>query len=93
MATQKNELSDGVERADSGSGRRPHAGGWIFEHVNGLRVFGVVVAGIFLVFGANGSGWSLLLIVIGLAVYLGLLQLVALWARRVSGSVANSGAT
>ena len=51
----------------------------------------MVVAGLFLVFGGNLTGWSLLIIVIVLAVYLALLQLVAAWARKVSGSVAGSG--
>ena len=39
----------------------------------------------FIVFGGNLTGWSLLVILIVLAVYLGLLQLVAVWARRVRG--------
>jgi hypothetical protein len=43
-----------------------------------------VVAALFLVLGGDLSGWSLLVIVIVLAVFLGLLQLVAGWARRVS---------
>ena len=51
----------------------------------------MVVAGLFLVFGGNLTGWSLLVIVIVLAVYLGLLQLVAAWARRVSTPAASSG--
>ena len=45
-----------------------------------------MVAALFLVFGGNLTGWSLLVILIVLAVYLGLLQLVAAWARRVSAS-------
>jgi hypothetical protein len=49
-------------------------------------VVGVVVAAAFIVFGGNLTGWSLLVILIVLAVYLGLLQLVAVWARRVSGA-------
>ena len=44
----------------------------------------MAVAALFLVFGGNLTGWSLLIIVIVLAVYLGLLQLVAAWARRVA---------
>jgi len=51
----------------------------------------VVVAALFLVFGGNLTGWSLLIIVIVLAVYLGLLQLVAAWARKVANPVARSG--
>ena len=49
------------------------------------------MAGLFLVFGGNLTGWSLLVIVIVLAVYLGLLQLVAAWARRVAAPAASSG--
>ena len=44
---------------------------------------------LFLVFGGNLTGWSLLVIVIVLAVYLGLLQLVAAWARKISESAAS----
>ena len=77
----------GRPRPGSGSGRPPpveRVRGLILEHLNGLRIVGVVVAGLFLVFGGNLTGWSLLVIVIVLAVYLGLLQLVAAWARKVS---------
>ena len=71
-------------RAASESSRVRRSAGWILEHVNGLRIVGVVVAGLILVFGGNLTGWSLLVIVIVLAVYLGLLQLVAAWARKAS---------
>jgi hypothetical protein len=92
VATQGHGLSAGAGRAAAGSGQARRTGGWILEHVNGLRIVGVVVAGLFLVFGGDLTGWSLLIIVIVLAVYLALLQLVAAWARKVSGSVASSGA-
>ena len=49
------------------------------------------MAALFLVFGGNLTGWSLLIIVIVLAVYLGLLQLVASWARKVAHPLANPG--
>jgi hypothetical protein len=49
------------------------------------------VAALILVFGGNLTGWSLLVIVLVLAVYLGLLQLVAAWARRVAAG-ADPGA-
>jgi hypothetical protein len=91
VATQAHELTAGAGQAAAGSERARRSGGWIVEHVNGLRILGVVVAGLFLVFGGNLTGWSLLVIVIVLAVYLGLLQLVAAWARRVSTPVAGSG--
>jgi hypothetical protein len=91
VATQGHELTSGAGRAAAGSDRVRRSGGWILDHINGLRIVGVVVAGLFLVFGGNLTGWSLLIIVIVLAVYLALLQLVAAWARKVSGSVAGSG--
>ena len=31
-------------------------GGWIVEHLNGLRILGVVVAALFLVFGGTRNG-------------------------------------
>ena len=91
VATQAHELTAGAGQAAAGSERARRSGGWILEHLNGLRIFGVVVAGLFLVFGGNLTGWSLLVIVIVLAVYLGLLQLVASWARRVAAPAASSG--
>ena len=54
-------------------------------------IVGVIVAGLFLVFGGNLTGWGLLVIVIVLAVYLGLLQLVAAWARKVSDGHGAAG--
>jgi hypothetical protein len=91
VATQAHEVTAGTGRAAAGSDRVRRAGGWILEHCNGLRIVGLIVAGLFIVFGGNLTGWNLLIIVIVLGVYLGLLQLVAAWARQVSGSMANSG--
>lgn len=85
-------LSSGAGRAVSGSERVRGVGSWIDEHIAGLRIIGAVVAGSFVVFGGNLTGWSLLVILIVLAVYLGLLQLVATWARRVEGSGAAAAA-
>ncbi len=82
--TQVREVTAGAGRAAGESDRVRRTGAWILEHLGGLRIVGVVVAGCFLVFGGNFTGWSLLVIVLALAVYLGLLQLVAIWARRVS---------
>ncbi len=84
VGSQTHELTAGAGQAAAGSERARRSGGWILEHLNGLRIFGVVVAGLLVVFGGNLTGWGLLVIVIVLAVYLGLLQLVAAWARRVS---------
>jgi hypothetical protein len=91
VGAQAHELTAGAGRAAAGSERARRTGGWITEHLNGLRIVGVVVAALFLVFGGNLTGWSLLIIVIVLAVYLGLLQLVAVWARRVANPMAGSG--
>ena len=92
VATQAHEVTAGAGRAVAGSERARRSGGWILEHLKGLRILGVAVAALFLVFGGNLTGWSLLIIVIVLAVYLGLLQLVAAWARRVALPAAGSGA-
>ncbi len=86
VGAQAHALSSGTGRAAAGSERMRRTGGWIVEHLNGMRIVGVIVAGLFLVFGGNLTGWSLLVIVIVLAVYLALLQLVVAWARKVSGS-------
>jgi len=90
---QARELSAGAGRAAAGSERMRRSGTWILEHVKGLRILGVVVAALFVVFGGNLTGWGLLVIVIVLAVYLGLLQLVVAWARNVAASTtAGAGA-
>ena len=91
VGTQARGLSDGTGRVAAGSERVRRSGEWILEHLQGLRIVGLIVAGLFIVFGGNLTGWNLLIIVIVLAVYLGLLQLVASWARKVSGSTVNSG--
>jgi hypothetical protein len=91
LATEAHELSAGAGRATAGSDGARRTGGWIREHLNGLRILGVAVAALFLVFGGNLTGGSLLVIVIVLAVYLGVLQLVAAWARKVSTPTTSSG--
>ena len=84
VGTQSHELSAGAGRAAAESSRVRRSAGWILEHLNGLRIVGVVVAALILLFGGNLTGWTLLVIVIVLAVYLGMLQLVAAWARKAS---------
>ena len=87
VGAQSNELSSGAGRtgrAVAESSRVRRSAAWILDHLNGLRIVGVIVAGLILVFGGNLTGWTLLVIVIVLAVYLGLLQLVAAWARRAA---------
>ncbi len=89
VAAQAKALTAGAGQAAAGSDRVRRTGGWIVEHLNGLRIVGVVVAGLVLVFGGNFTGWGLLIIIIVLAVYLALLQLVAAWARKVAGPATN----
>jgi hypothetical protein len=64
---------------------------WIREHRSGLRLLGALVAGIFLVFSGNLSFGGLLVAVLILAAYIGLLQLVVLWADRVDIGTGPSG--
>jgi hypothetical protein len=92
VAAQARALTSGAGRAAAGSEGMRRTGGWILEHVKGLRIVGVVVAALFVVFGGNLTGWSLVVILLVLAVYLGLLQLVASWARRVAAPPAEAGA-
>jgi hypothetical protein len=93
VADQARTLWGGAGRAAAESERARHVGAWITEHLSGLRIVGVIVAGLFLVFNGNLTGWSILVILIALAVYLGLLQLVAAWARKVSAPLNVSGPT
>jgi hypothetical protein len=89
-AAEARTLTSGAGRAAAGSPAARRTGGWILDHLGGLRMLGVVVAACFVVFGGNLTGWGLLVIIIVLAVYLGLLQLVATWARRI-GSPTGAG--
>jgi hypothetical protein len=91
VAAQYRAVTSGAGRAAAESGRVRRTGGWIVEHINGLRIVGVVVAGLILLFSGNLTGWTLLVIVLVLAVYLGLLQLVAAWARRVADAGDDPG--
>jgi hypothetical protein len=93
VATQARHLGSGAERAAAGSPRTRRTGEWIVEHIAGLRILGFIVAGLFLVFLGNLTGWAILVILIVLVVYLGLLQLVAVWARRVSAPLNLPGPT
>ena len=91
VGTQGRALGAGAGRAAGGSEGARHTGGWVVEHLNGLRIVGVAVAAIVLLFSGNLTGWSLLIILIVLLVYLALLQLVALWARKVAPTSATPG--
>jgi hypothetical protein len=91
LLAQWRGLTSAAGRGLSGSSGARKTGGWISEHVKGLRILGVVVGAIVLLLGGNVSGSSLLILVIVLAVYLGLLQVIVYWARRVSGDRAPAG--
>jgi hypothetical protein len=91
-ATQARSVTSGAGRAAAGSPGARRTGGWILEHLAGLRILGVVVVALVLVFGGNFTGWGLLVLVIVLAVYLALLQLVAAWARKIAAPSAAPGA-
>jgi hypothetical protein len=93
VAEEARSISGGAGRAAAESERARGVGEWIVEHLTGLRIVGVIVAGLFLVFNGNLTGWTLLVILIVLAVYLGLLQLVAAWARKVSAPLNLPGPT
>ncbi len=82
-------MTTGIGQAAAGPDRARRSGEWILEHLSGLRIVGVIVAGLFLVLGGNLTGWSLLAIVLVLAVCIALLQLGATWAHRVSSSDAS----
>ncbi len=90
LVAQGRALTSAAGRGVSGSQGARKTGGWITEHVKGLRILGVVVAGLVLLLGGDVTGWDLVILVIVLAVYLGLLQVVVYWARRVSGDGAPS---
>ena len=64
---------------------------WTLEHQSGMRIAGAVVAGIVILFGGNLSVagvWNTALL---LAIYLGLLQVVIIWARRTAGAATRDG--
>ncbi len=82
---QGRAVTSAAGRGVSGSQGARKTGAWINEHVKGLRILGVVIAGLVLLLGGDVTGWDLVILVIVVAVYLGLLQVVAYWARRVSG--------
>lgn len=90
LLAQGRALTSAAGRGASSSSGARKAGAWISEHVKGLRILGVVIGAIILLLGDNVSGWDLLVLVIVLAVYLALLQVVVYWARRVTGDRAPS---
>jgi hypothetical protein len=88
VGAQLGSLRAGTGRAAAGSAGTRRTAGWIGEHVNGLRVLGIAIAALVLLFGGNLTGWSLLVILVVLVVYLALVQLILSWAHRV-GSAAT----
>ena len=93
IGVQSKALSAGAGRAAAGSDGARRVGGFIVEHLNGLRIVGVAIAAIVLLFSGNLTGWSLLIILIVLLVYLGLLQLLAAWGRKVALPTVTPGTT
>lgn len=91
LLAQVRGLTSAAGRGVSGSQGARKTGAWIAEHVKGLRILGVVVGGLVLLLGGNVSGLDLVILVIVLAVYLGLLQVIVYWARRVTGDHAALG--
>jgi hypothetical protein len=84
LGVQSKSLSAGAGRVAGESDGTRRVGGFIVDHLNFLRIVGVGVAAIVLLFGGNLTGWSLLIILIVLLVYLGLLQLLAAWGRKIA---------
>jgi len=73
---------DNRGRASAGARR---AAAWTLAHKSGLRIAGAVVAGLVIVFGGNLSVSGVWDTAIVLAVYLVLVELVVIWARRTAG--------
>ncbi|HWF15772.1 MAG TPA: hypothetical protein VG244_06285 [Acidimicrobiales bacterium] len=86
VVRQVRAVTSGAGQGLAASSAARGTGAWIAEHIKGLRVLGVAIAGLIVLLGGNLSGWDLLILVIVEAVYLVLLQLVAHWARLVAGS-------
>jgi hypothetical protein len=84
LGAQATSLGSGAGRAAAGSDGARRVGGWVVEHRNGLRIVGLAVAALVLLFGGNLTGWSLVVILVVLLVYLALVQLVTVWARKVA---------
>lgn len=84
LVRQVQALTSGARQGLAKSSGARKTGEWIGEHIKGLRILGLVVGGLIVLLGGNVTGWDLLILVIVLAIYLGLLQLVVIWARRVT---------
>lgn len=72
------------------AGRKARAtASWCATHASGLRIVGAVVAGAIILFGGNLSPGGVFWTAVGYLIYLALLQLVLVWARRLSGATAG----
>jgi len=69
-------------RATAGARR---AAAWTLAHKSGLRIAGAVAAGLVIAFGGNLSVSGVWDTAIVLAVYLVLVEVVVIWARRTAG--------
>lgn len=82
--TQAKALGGKENRGKATTGAK-RAAAWTLVHKSGMRIAGAVVAGLVIVFGGNLSVsgvWDTLIV---LAIYLVLLELVMIWARRTAG--------
>jgi hypothetical protein len=86
LVRQVQALTSGARQGLAHSSGARKTGGWIGEHIKGLRILGLAVGALIVLLGDNVSGWDLVILIIVLAVYLGLLQLVDIWARRVTAA-------
>jgi hypothetical protein len=84
VVRQVQALTSGARQGLAHSSGARKTAAWIGEHVKGMRVLGVAIGGLVLLLGGDVTGWDLVILVIVLAVYLALLQLVVFWARRVA---------
>lgn len=82
---QAKSLGNRENRGRATAGAR-RAAIWTLEHKSGLRIAGAVVAGAVVVFGGNLSVSGVWDTAIILAVYLAVVQLVVVWARRTAGT-------
>jgi hypothetical protein len=89
LVRQVQALTSGARQGLAGSSGAHKTGEWIGEHIKGLRILGLAVGVLIVLLGGNVTGWDLVILIIVLAVYLGLLQLVVICARRVTTEVAE----
>ena len=85
VAAQAGAMTSATGRGLGSSSGAKKTGSWVSEHIKGLRTLGLVIGGLVLLLGGDFSGWDLVVLVIVVAAYLGLIQVVAHWARRIAG--------